>query len=76
MQKTLSYDQARELKWFCQNVMGTRQEFYAVMDQANAFDARLQRLEKTCAAIEKFLGVKIEAQPAVDWNAEQPGGAQ
>lgn len=52
--KILTYEQARELKWFCNNVVGTRMEFYAVMDTANAFDERLKQLEKTCALIEKY----------------------
>lgn len=58
--KLLTYEQARELKWFCQNVVGTRQEYYKVMDMANGFDRRLARLEKTCEAIEKYLGEEIK----------------
>lgn len=59
--KVLTYNQARELKFFCRNVVGTREEFYEVMNRANAFDDRLKRLEKTCDLIEKFLGEKIES---------------
>ena len=59
-EKILTYEQAKELKWFCRNVVGTREEFYKTLEIANAFDARLTRLEKTCELIEKFLGEKIE----------------
>lgn len=59
-QKVLSTTEAMHLKWFCQNVVGCRQDFYEVFDKANKFDERLQRLEKTCGLIEKFLGEKIE----------------
>lgn len=58
--KTLSYEQAKELKWFCRNVVGTRGDFYDVVDKTNAFDERLTRLEKTCDLIEKYLGENIE----------------
>lgn len=56
----LTYEQARDLKWFCQNVAGTRQEFYSVMEKTNSFDDRLARLEKTCETIEKFFGEQIK----------------
>lgn len=58
-EKVLTYEQARELKFFCRNVIGTRQEYYAVMDVANKFDDRLLRLEKTCALIEEYFGEKL-----------------
>lgn len=52
--KTLTYEQAKQLKWFCANVTGVRLEYYKVMDIANSFDDRLKRLEKTCELIENF----------------------
>jgi hypothetical protein len=52
--KILTYEQARELRWFCKNVTGTRQEFYEVFDRANKFNERLARLEKTCELIEMY----------------------
>lgn len=56
----LTYEQARELKWFCQNVLGTRQDFYAVMEKTNSFDSRLERLEKTCRLIERYFGEQLK----------------
>jgi len=67
--KILTYEQARDLKWFCQNVMGVREDMYGTIDKVNAFDDRIKRLEKTCEIIEKFLGEKIEAHTKVDWAA-------
>jgi hypothetical protein len=58
--KILTYEQAKELKWFCQYVLGTRQDYYSVMDKANSFDLRLQRLEKTCKLIEEFFGEQLK----------------
>lgn len=58
---TLTYEQARDLKWFCKNVVGVRQDYYEIFDKARGFDERISRLEKTCSLIEKFLGEKIEA---------------
>lgn len=66
----LTYSQARDLKWFCQNVAGTRLEFYEVFDAANRFNDRLARLEKTCELIEKFLEVKIEPTEPASWNGD------
>jgi hypothetical protein len=66
-QMQLTYDQARDLKWFCKNVVGVRQDFYEVSEKANSFDDRLKRLEKTCHLIEKYLGEKIEAFKT-DWT--------
>ncbi len=57
----LTPKQAYELKWFCRNVVGCRQEFYAVSDVAKKFDERLKRLEKTCEIIEKHFGEKLES---------------
>lgn len=57
---TLNYEQAKELKFFCRSVAGTREELYEVMEKANKFDDRIARLEKTCELIEKYLGEPIE----------------
>ncbi len=53
-EKILTYEQAKELKWFCNNVTGLRQEFYPLLDRLNAFNGKLERLERTCQLIEKF----------------------
>jgi hypothetical protein len=53
--KELTYDQAKELEWFCKNVAGVRVDMYAAIEAANSFDERIKRLEKTCVLIEKFL---------------------
>lgn len=58
--KLLTYDQAKELKFFCRNVVTTREDFYKVMEQANSFHERLRRMEKTCKMIEEYLGENIE----------------
>lgn len=68
----LNYQQAKELKFFCKSVIGTRQEYYEVFDRAQKFDDRLTRLEKTCEMIEKYLGEEIKAFEQVDWNNPQP----
>lgn len=59
--KTLTYEQARELKFFCKNVVGVRQDMYEIVEKVDKFDARIRRLEKTCELIEKYFGEKIEA---------------
>lgn len=51
--------QLYELKWFCQNVAGVRQDMYSTIDTVNKFDARMKRLEETAANIEKWLA-KVE----------------
>lgn len=61
-EKILTYQQARELKWFCGNVTGLRQEYYPLLDRWNAFDARILRLENTCKLIEKFLSEKEQGK--------------
>ena len=67
--KILTYEQARDLKWFCQNVAGVREDMYAAIGEMTKFDDRIKRLEKTCELIEKFLGEKIEPHVKVDWAA-------
>lgn len=54
-QVVLKADQVRELKWFCQNVVGTRQEFYALFDKVLDFKQKIDRLNVTCKNVEKFL---------------------
>ncbi len=54
-EKILTYEQARELKWFCENVTGTRQEFYdEVFGTVEAFRLKLDRLQKTADQILKW----------------------
>lgn len=56
--------QLYEMKWFCSSVVGVRVDFYRTQDHINKFNDRLERLEKTCALIEKFLNEKIEPMPS------------
>ena len=53
--KILTYEQARELKWFCKNVTGVRIDMYSTMQKVNNFNVRIERLEETCGLIEKFI---------------------
>jgi hypothetical protein len=66
--KILSYEQARELKWFCKNVAGVREDYYDVMSSANSFDVRLKRLELTCDMIGKFLGEHLTPHEKANWG--------
>lgn len=52
--KILTYEQARELKWFCKNVSGVRQDMYEFIEMTTQFDDRIKRLERTCELIEKY----------------------
>lgn len=52
--KILTYAQAKELKWFCENVTGLYPDFYKAREQFEAFASRLERLEKTSQMIERF----------------------
>ena len=67
---TLTYAQAKETKFFCQNVMSIREDFYSILEKTEAFDLRIKRLEKTCELIEKFLGEEIKAFEKVDWGKD------
>lgn len=58
--KVLTYEQAREMKWFCQNVVGLKHEYYEIMDKANGFQGKIDRLMKTCEVIENFLKIHGE----------------
>lgn len=42
--KILTYEQARELKWFCNNVVGTRKEFYEALELVNKYKDKIDRL--------------------------------
>lgn len=57
----LTYPQAKELKFFCRGVVGTRQEFYKLLDEMLEFKKKLDRLHTTCELIEKYLGEEIKA---------------
>lgn len=59
--KTLTYEQAMELKFFCRSVVGTRQEFYALYDQMEKFKSKLDRMDKTCKLIGEYFGEEIKA---------------
>lgn len=51
----LTPEQARQLKWFCNNCTGLYHEHYAVQGQLTKFTYKLERLLKTCELIENFL---------------------
>lgn len=53
--RVLTYQQARELKWFMQNCTGIRQEYYALLEKVTAFGRHVDRLNQTCLQIEEFL---------------------
>lgn len=53
--KILTYQQAKELKWFCENVAGVRTDFNKFLDAQVKFEQRIRRLETVCAMIEEFL---------------------
>lgn len=59
--KTLTYQEARELKWFCENVVGVRHDMYSTIDAVTTFDKRIKRLEKTCDLIEEYLAKQEQA---------------
>ena len=52
--KVLTYEQARELKWFCKNVAGTRMEFYAALEKIQPFKDKIDRLQETADLILKW----------------------
>lgn len=52
--KILTYEQIRELKWFCKNVTGVRTDYNDFLDALNQFDTRLQRLERIADDILNF----------------------
>lgn len=52
--KVLTYEQARELKWFSRNILGTRQEFYAVLDKVEKYKAKIDRLVQQAEHIESY----------------------
>lgn len=53
--KVLTYQQARELKWFCENVAGVRQDMYRTEDIIIKFEEKIKKLEATCDLINNFL---------------------
>lgn len=65
----LTPKQAYELKWFCENVVGVRQEFYKLSNAITKFDMKVGRLEKTCEAVEKYFGEKLQSPFAdAEWD--------
>ncbi len=52
--KVLTYEQARELKWFCKNIVGTKQEFYALFDKVEIYKEKIDRLLKEADQILKY----------------------
>ncbi len=60
--KKLTYEQAKELKWFCKNVVGTRSEFYEALDTVHRFQTKIDNLQKTADMILKWCednGIKM-----------------
>ena len=54
-QVILNGHQLMELKWFCQNVVGTRQEFYDLLDKFVAYKTKIDRLDDFAKTVKKFL---------------------
>jgi soluble cytochrome b562 len=52
--KLLTFEQAKELKWFCKNVAETRQEFYDRLESIEKFRNKLDRLQQTADMILKW----------------------
>jgi hypothetical protein len=53
--KILTYQQARELKFFTDNCMGVRQEYYELLGKVTEFGQKIERLSKQGLFIEDFL---------------------
>lgn len=73
-EKILTYEQAKELRFFCRNVTGTRQEFYELLDKMNKFKDKLDHLDKTCKTIEEYFGQELTSlYYKMDFNAATSG---
>jgi hypothetical protein len=75
--KILTYEQAKELRWFTKNCTGLRQEYYALMNQFLSLKDKLDRLENTAILIEKYFeqndiltGDKIDMDKELRASAE------
>ena len=42
--KTLTPEQARELKWFCKNILGTRDDYYKLYETISKYKDKIDRL--------------------------------
>jgi predicted nuclease with TOPRIM domain len=69
--KILTYEQARELKFFVKNCTGLRQEFYELFDNLEAFKRKLDRLNNTCGLIEEYFKKHPEADPDLIFAKEK-----
>lgn len=58
--KILTYQEAKELKFFMRNVTGIQKEYYLILDIVEQFKRRLEALEKTCLLVDKHFGKEIE----------------
>lgn len=59
-EKMLTYEQAQELKWFCNNCTGVRQEYYKLVEDLGKIAAKLNRWDQTCDLINEFLAENNE----------------
>ena len=60
--KVLTYEQAKELKWFCKNVTGTRTEFYEALAVVEKFKAKIDRLQQTVDTVEQYFKERPELE--------------
>jgi hypothetical protein len=73
--KILTYEQARELKWFCKNVAGTRSEYYEALDVVNKFRDKIDRLYEASLTIKTYFaerGISFEDPPENEPEAMDP----
>lgn len=69
--KILTYEQAKELRWFSNNCTGLRTEYYTIVGVVEEFKGRLERLEKTCQLIETFFEKNITEDPVYRSSVEE-----
>ena len=62
--KILTYQQARELKFFTENCMGVRQEYYELLGKVTEFGRKIERMSKQGLLIEDFLQRNPGERPA------------
>lgn len=70
--KVLTYQQAKDLIFFIRNVVGVRQDMYAILDLVKSFDERLKRLEKTNDLIECYFRDEGMSEDEIDKIKKNP----